>query len=318
MISRELVADQLHHTLETVDLNLPGTCMRGKVRDSWHRDGRRLIVTSDRVSAYDVVLTTIPFKGQVLNQMAAFWFEATRDIVPNHVVSLPAPNAMIVRDVEPLKVEMIVRGYLTGTTSTSIWTHYKNGGRNFCGNPLPDGLVKDQALPHALLTPSTKAEQGEHDESVSAEEIVKRSLVSRDIMDQLSRISLALFARGTEIAARQGIILVDTKYEFGLLDGKVILIDEIHTPDSSRFWYADTYQQRLKEGAEQRRIDKDVMRTWLAERGFTGDGPVPPITDELRIEAALKYIEAYEAITGSTFDAEPGPVGPRLARITDY
>jgi phosphoribosylaminoimidazole-succinocarboxamide synthase len=318
VIGKDLLAAQLPHTLDSADLNLPGTCSRGKVRDSWHREGRRLIVTSDRVSAFDVVLTTIPFKGQVLNQMAAFWFDATRDIVANHMVSLPDPNAMIVRDAEPLKVEMVVRGYLTGTTSTSVWTHYRNGVRDFCGNPLAEGMRKDERFPKPLLTPSTKAEIGEHDESVSAAEIVRRGHVDQATMDELCRVSLELFARGQEIAARQGIILVDTKYEFGLLDGKVILIDEIHTPDSSRFWYADTYEERYTKGEEQRRIDKDVLRTWLSARGFTGDGPVPPITEDVRIEAAWKYIEAFETITGNPFRAEVGPVAQRLARITDY
>jgi len=318
VIGKDLLAAQLPHTLDSADLDLPGTCSRGKVRDSWNRDGRRLIVTSDRVSAFDVVLTTIPFKGQVLNQMAAFWFDATRDIVANHMVSLPDPNAMIVRDAEPLKVEMVVRGYLTGTTSTSVWTHYRNGVRDFCGNPLAEGMRKDERFPKPLLTPSTKAEIGEHDESVSAAEIVRRRHVDQATMDELCRVSLELFARGQEIAARQGIILVDTKYEFGLLDGKVILIDEIHTPDSSRFWYADTYEERYTKGEEQRRIDKDVLRTWLSARGFTGDGPVPPITEDVRIEAAWKYIEAFETITGNPFRAEVGPVAQRLARITDY
>lgn len=318
VIAKDLLEAQLSHTLDSANLDLPGTCSRGKVRDSWYRDGRRLIVTSDRVSAFDVILTTIPFKGEVLNRMAAFWFEATRDIVPNHMVSLPDPCAMIVRDAEPLKVEMVVRGYLTGNTSTSVWTHYQRGVREFCGNPLPEGLRKDQRFDTPLLTPSTKAEIGEHDESVSADEIVRRGHVDRATMDELCRISLELFRRGQEVAARQGIILVDTKYEFGLLDGRVILIDEIHTPDSSRFWYADTYEEHFLKGGEQRRIDKDVLRTWLAERGFTGDGPVPPITDGMRVEAAARYIEAFEAITGTPFTAEVGPVAGRLARITDY
>ncbi len=319
MIDRSIAQEQLALACDEIRLDLPGVRQSGKVRDSWHREGRRLIVTSDRVSAYDVVLTTVPFKGQVLNQMAAYWFEQTRDIVDNHVVSLPDPNAMIVRDVEPLKVEMVVRGYLTGTTSTSVLTHYKKGVREFCGNVLPEGMRKDQAFAEPILTPSTKAEQGDHDESVAAEEIVRRGHVSADMMEELGRISMALFKRGTEIAARQGIILVDTKYEFGLVDGRIVLIDEIHTPDSSRFWYTDTYQARFEAGEEQRRIDKDVMRTWLAERGFTGDGPVPEIDENLRIEACLKYIEAFEAITGTTFQADPGDVNERLrANIRDY
>lgn len=312
-MKQELIREQLGCALDTVTLDLPGTRQIGKVRESWAHGGRRLIVTTDRVSAFDRVLGTIPFKGQVLNQLALFWFDETKDIVPNHVLSVPDPNAIIVQDLEPLMVEMVVRGYITGNTSTSAWTHYQKGVREFCGNRLPDGLKKDQKLASAIVTPSTKAEQGEHDESVSPDEIVKRGILSRDMMDELSRISLALFERGTRIAARQGIILVDTKYEFGLKDGRIVLMDEIHTPDSSRFWYADTYQARFAAGEEQRRIDKDHLRGWLAERGFTGDGAVPPLTDEVRISAAAKYIEAFETVTGTGFKASVGDVGARLS-----
>ena len=310
---------QLAHTLDHVELDLPGERQIGKVREAWAREGRRLIVTTDRVSAFDRVLGTIPFKGQVLNQLAAFWFDATRDLVPNHVLSVPDPNALIVQDLQPLLVEMVVRGYVTGNTSTSAWTHYQKGVRDFCGNILPEGLRKDQRLPAPIVTPSTKGDAGAHDESLAPAECVRRGLVPQRVMDELVEISLALYGRGVQVAARQGVILVDTKYEFGLRDGRVTLMDEIHTPDSSRFWYADSYQELFEAGAEQRRIDKDHLRTWLAARGFLGDGPLPEITDEARVSTAQKYIEAYEAITGRAFQAQPGPVGERLKNtLTDY
>jgi len=313
VMDSRIIHEQLAHTLDAVDLTLPGERYQGKVREAWAREGRRLLVTTDRVSAFDRVLTTIPFKGQVLNQLALFWFNATRDVCPNHILSTPDPNAIVVQDLTPLKVEMVVRGYITGNTSTSAWTHYQKGVRDFCGNLLPDGLRKDQQLAAPIVTPSTKADLGDHDESVSPAEIVRRGDVPGDIMDQLVDISLALFRRGVEQAARQGIILVDTKYEFGLdAQGRVTLMDEIHTPDSSRYWYADSYQQLFEQGAEQRRIDKDHLRTWLAARGFTGDGPSPHIPDEVRVSTAQKYIEAYEVITGQAFHAQPGSVLERL------
>ena len=312
MIANDQLRAQIPHSLDQVELDLPGVRNIGKVREAWAREGRRLIVTTDRVSAFDRVLTTIPFKGQVLNQLAVFWFEQTTDIVPNHIVSVPDPNAMIVRDLEPLLVEVVVRGYLTGQSSTSAWTHYQRGVREFCGNALPDGMRKDQAFANPIVTPSTKAAQGEHDESVSADEIVRRGIVSRDIMDELVRISLALFARGQELAGRQGILLVDTKYEFGLDGDQIVLMDEIHTPDSSRFWYADEYQSRFDAGEEQKRIDKDYIRNWLKDRGFLGDGDAPEIPDEVRIEAARRYIEAFEVITGRGFQPAAGNVLQRL------
>jgi phosphoribosylaminoimidazole-succinocarboxamide synthase len=313
------ISAQLAHTLDKVELDLPGQRHSGKVREAWSRGGRRLIVTTDRVSAFDRVLATIPFKGQVLNQLAAFWFDNTRDLAPNHVLGVPDPNAIVVRDLEPILVEMVVRGYITGNTSTSAWTHYQKGVRDFCGNRLPEGLRKDQQLAAPIVTPSTKAGEGAHDESISPREAVARGIVSQQVMDELVEISLALFERGRRVAAQQGVILVDTKYEFGLADGRVTLMDEIHTPDSSRFWYADSYHELFEQGAEQRRIDKDHLRTWLAARGFLGDGPQPEITDEVRVSTAQKYIEAYEAITGQLFQAQPGPVLERLrGALTGY
>lgn len=320
MIERAAIERQLAHVLDDVDLQLPGERSLGKVREAWARDGRRLIVTTDRVSAFDRVLATIPFKGQVLNQLALFWFEETKDLAPNHILAAPDPNAIVVQDLDPLKVEMVVRAYITGNTSTSAWTHYAKGVRDFCGNRLPEGLRKDERLAEPIVTPSTKAEQGEHDESVSPAEIVRRGHLDARTMEQLVEISLALFKRGTEVAARQGVLLVDTKYEFGRdREGRIVLMDEIHTPDSSRYWYADTYQELFEAGAEQRRIDKDHLRTWLADHGFKGEGAAPTVPDEVRCQVAEKYIEAYETISGLAFVAEPGNVLARLKKnLTDY
>ena len=296
------------NTLDATDFGI-GRLFRGKVRDNYILGNRRAIVTTDRISAFDVVLGTIPLKGQTLNQMSAFWFDVTRHAVPNHMISVPDPNVMIVRECEPLPVEMVVRAYVTGVTSTSIWTHYQKGVRNFCGNLLPDGLRKDQKLAAPILTQSTKAEKGLHDESVSRKDILERKLVSEEDFDAMAEASFKLFGLGTKIAARQGLILVDTKYEFGKdSEGKIVVIDEVHTPDSSRFWYASDYEPNFAAGKEQRRIDKEYVRKWYADRGFTGDGIPPPMTDEVKVEAAKRYIEAFETITGQKFVPQQGNV----------
>ena len=313
MIDEEKLKQQISHTFDKTDFPL-GDKYEGKVRDNYTKGDKRFIIVTDKVSAFDRVLTTIPFKGQVLNQMAAFWFEETKDIVKNHVLDLPDPNVMVTKEVKPIMVEMVVRGYLTGQSSTSAWTHYEKGVRNFCGNELEDGMKMDQKFDTPIITPSTKAEQGEHDESISAEECVKRGLVTQEMMDKLSEVSLALFARGTEISAKQGIILVDTKYEFGLIDGELILIDEIHTPDSSRFWFSKEYQERFEKSESQRKIDKEYLRKWLIEKGFNGDGEIPEIPEEVKVKAAQKYIQAYELITGKQFSAEVGDVLPRIEK----
>jgi len=301
MLDEKTLRDSLQNTLEKTSLPL-GKKYEGKVRDNYIQGNRRIIITTDRVSAFDVVLGTIPFKGQVLNQMAAFWFERTKHIVKNHMLFCPDPNVMVVKQCKPLPVEMVVRAYITGVTKTSAWYNYQRGVRNFCGNILPEGLKKDQKLDRPILTPSTKAEKGGHDESISPEEVVRRGLVSKELMDRLSEISFKLFDLGSRLVARQGIILVDTKYEFGLdEDGNIVLIDEVHTPDSSRFWYQDTYQQLFDAGQEQKKIDKEYVRKWLADQGYRGDGKPPELTDNVRIEAAKRYIEAYEKVTGQKF-----------------
>lgn len=293
-------------TLERTDLDFLGQKYQGKVRDNYTTpDGRRFIVVSDRISAFDRVLGTLPFKGQVLNSLAAFWFEETRGIVPNHLISVPDPNAMECREVKPLPIEMIVRAYLTGVSSTSILTAYKQGAREFCGHTLPDGLSPHEALPEPLVTPTTKAPQGEHDENISRAQIIAKNILSAELFDEAARHALALFAHGQKLCAARGLILVDTKYEFGLdAQGRMLLIDEIHTPDSSRFWFATSYRERMAQGKSPESFDKEYVRRWLVEQGYKGDGPSPTLPDDVRVEAARRYIEACETIRGSSFEPD--------------
>lgn len=313
MISNEDLFAQIPYCLKATDFPTLGNKYEGKVRDNYSKDGKRFIIVTDRLSAFDRVIALIPFKGQVLNQMAKFWFDQTGDIAQNHVIEFPDPNMVVAKECRAMPVEMIVRGYITGVTSTSIWTHYEKGVRNFCGNQLPDGLKKNQKLEKPILTPSTKAEHGEHDESVSREQILERGIITPEQFDAMADIAMRLYQRGVEIAAKQGIILVDTKYEFGISpEGKIVLIDEIHTPDSSRFWFADEYEKRLQSGEEQKKIDKEYLREWLADRGFRGDGEIPAIPDDIRVETARRYIEAFELITGQKFEASVGDVDARL------
>ncbi len=308
MINEIILKQQLKNTLEKTNFNF-GNAKKyfGKVRDNYILDGKRLMITTDRISAFDVVLTTLPFKGQVLNQMSQFWFEKTRRIVQNAVIDIPDPNVTVARNCKSIMVEFVVRGYITGVTTTSMWYNYERGVREFCGHKLPNELRKDEKLPLPLLTPSTKAEKGQHDESVSRMEVIKRGLLTAAEFDEIATVSMKLFELGQKIAAKQGIILVDTKYEFGYDEnGKVTLIDEVHTPDSSRFWFADTYEELFRQGKEQRKIDKEYVRKWLSDRSFVGEGAVPPIPDEIRVEAARRYIEAYELVTGQPLKVQPG------------
>lgn len=272
----------------------------GKVRDVYDIDDRYLVmVATDRISAFDVILPKgIPYKGQVLNQIADFFLDATKDIVPNWKVAVPDPMVTVGLRCQPLKIEMIVRGYLAG----SAWRDYKAGARSICGVSLLEGLRENQKLPHPILTPTTKADAG-HDLNISREEIIAQGIVAEDIYEQVEKYALALFARGQEMAARQGLILVDTKYEFGILDGKVILIDEIHTPDSSRYFYSEGYEERFEKGEPQRQLSKEFVRQWLIEHDFMGKPgqKVPEMTPEYCEEVSKRYIELYEHITGKTF-----------------
>lgn len=313
-MDRNRIEEALKWTIGETSLPNMGEPVRGKVRDSYVHEGMRVLVTTDRISAFDRVLGTIPYKGAVLNLISRFWFDHTAERIPNHVKEIPHPNVLVAVDCEPLPVEMVMRSYLTGVTSTSIWTHYENGSRNFAGNPLPDGMKKNEKLREPILTPSTKAQHGDHDETVSGEEIVSRGLLDQATFDQVAQMSFTLFEMGQTWAARRGLILVDTKYEFGRRpDGEIVLIDEVHTPDSSRYWMADSYEKRLSEGQEPQGLDKEYVRRWLKEtHGYTGDGPVPEIPDEVRVEAAHRYIALYELITGEPFDPGEGSLLDRL------
>jgi len=313
----EVLHGQLDRTLERTDFPGLGKRYEGKVRDNYStEDGRRILVATDRISAFDVVLGTIPFKGQVLNQIAQYWFEETAKIAPNHVLSVPDPNVTIGRECVPLKAEFILRAYLTGVTTTSIWYAYERGAREFCGHHLPQGMKKNQKLPRPLLTPSTKAEKGDHDVSVSRAELIAMGAISAEDFDRAAEMAERLFAFGQRRAAERGLILVDTKYELGrTADGEIVVIDEIHTPDSSRYWYADDYELRLSRGEEPRGLDKEYVRRWLvSERNYRGEGPPPPLTDEVRVEAARRYIATFELLTGRAFVPDTSDPRPRIAR----
>lgn len=306
----------LAHPLATTDFPTLGKKYEGKVRDNYTlTDGRRVLVTTDRISAFDRVLGTLPLKGQVLNFVAAWWFEKTRHLAPNHVLGVPDPNVLVARECTPLPVEMVVRAYLTGTTSTSIWVHYERGSRQFCGHALPNGLRKHERLPEPLLTPSTKAHDGGHDVSASREEILALTGMPAAEFDRAGEIAMALFREGQRICAERGLILVDTKYELGKTpEGEIVVIDEIHTPDSSRFWYEKSYAERFAEGRDPESFDKEYVRRWLVEQGFRGEGPIPFIPDDVKIEAVLRYIEAVEQITGEPFVPNLEDPAARLAR----
>ena len=281
----------------------------GKVRDMYRVDGLRVLIASDRISAFDRVLGAVPFRGQVLNQLAAWWFEATRDLAANHVVAVPDPNVTIAREAEPLPVEVIVRGYITGSTTTSLWYLYERGERAPYGAPLPEGLAKNDPLPEPVLTPTTKAAPGEHDERLTAAEVTERGLVEPALWARVQQVALALFSRGQEVARRGGLVLVDTKYEFGLLGDELVLIDEVHTPDSSRYWDLAAYER-----GEIVHYDKEHLRLWYAARGFRGEGEPPPLAPELARELAELYVSVFERLTGARFEPGERPAGPRIQR----
>jgi len=304
-----VITSQLSSTVAETHFDFLSNRYGGKVRDTYFLDERLVLVTTDRISAFDHVLKqTIPFKGQVLNQLASYFFEQTSDIVLNHVLDLPDPNVTIARRCASIPVEFVVRGYLAG----HAWRTYNAGLRTLCGKSLPDGLRQNSRLPTPILTPATKADQG-HDEDISRAEIIERKILSESMFKELERISLALYERGTQKAAEHGLILVDTKYEFGLdSNDEIVLIDEIHTPDSSRYFYTDSYVELLKANEPQRQLSKEFVREWLMDRGFQGlEGQVlPDLTESFRTEVSLRYIELFETITGSKFapDLSQDPV----------
>ncbi len=314
MTDVELIRKALATPLEATALDALGTKYEGKVRDNYTTaDGRRYIATTDRISTFDRVIGTLPLKGQVLQWVAAFWFEQTKDLVDNHLLSVPDPNVMECMECTPLGAEMVVRGYITGVTSTSIWHHYSEGKRTFCGHDLPEGLKQHQQLERPLLTPSTKAPKGGHDVSLSRAELIEGGHITAEDFDAAAELAMKLFAFGQKHCAKQGLILVDTKYEFGKdASGKVRVIDEVHTPDSSRYWFAESYEERFAQGLPPESFDKEYVRRWLAEQGFKGDGPIPVVPDDIRIEAMRRYITACETITGTSFEPNLEEPAPRM------
>jgi phosphoribosylaminoimidazole-succinocarboxamide synthase len=316
MVDPQRVEPYLEQALGDIEIAELPNHSRGKVRDSYDlADGRRIIIASDRLSAFDRVLTTIPLKGQALTQIARFWFDATRDLCPNHIEAYPDPNVALCRRLHILPVEIVVRGYLTGTTNTSIWPMYKAGRREMYGIRFPEGLRENQALDRPIITPTTKAVDGEHDTPLSAREIVARGLLTAAQWQTVADHALALFERGRALARERGLILVDTKYEFGFDgDGRILVADEIHTPDSSRYWLLDSYERRFARGERPDSFDKDVVRNWVNARCDPCRGPIPEIPRELRLQAAATYIGVFESITGQEF-AWPHAAIPPLRRI---
>jgi phosphoribosylaminoimidazole-succinocarboxamide synthase len=302
---------QLPHTLGQVKLAGLGDHYQGKVRDTYRRGDRLVLVTSDRLSAFDHVLTTLPFKGEVLNRLAAFWFERTRHVVPNHVLEVPDPNVTVARACEPYALEVVVRGYLTG----SLWRDYQKGTHTAYGLPIEAGMRKDERFPSPIITPATKEKYGKHDEPISEAELLARGLATPREWARITEAALGLFAEGQKWARTRGLILVDTKYEFGKVGDELYVIDEMHTPDSSRYWMADEYEARFNKGEDQRMLDKENIRQWLIrERGFSGEGTPPAIPDDVRVDLATKYLAAYERITGTPLELNVGDVHARIEK----
>ena len=307
---KDIITSQLQHTLNDSisDLDNLGRHYRGKVRDNYYLDNQILMVTSDRVSAFDHVLGTIPFKGQILSDIASFWFHKTQDIVPNHYIKSIDPQVLLVKEAKPLPVEVIVRKYITG----SLWRDYENSKHHVYDLDFGDNLVKNQKFDSPILTPSTKEEYGKHDMPISKKEIINQKLVDKDIYELAEKYALQLFAEGEKWAKQQGLILVDTKYEFGLVDGELIVIDEIHTPDSSRYWIADEYEERFQNGDDQLMLDKENIRQWLISKGFSGEGTPPELDEDIRVLLSEKYIELYKILTGQDFNPSIGDVSNRI------
>ena len=288
---------------KTINLKRFGKKYSGKTRDYYIKSGKRIIISTDRISAFDKNLGYIPYKGQVLNQISLFWFDKTKDIIENHLISSPDPNVMIVKNAKLIPIEMVVRGYITGVTGTSIWGSYEKGERIIYGLKFKNGLKKNQKLPKPIITPTTKAEKG-HDERLTRDEIIKTKIVSEKLYKQMEKASLRLFERGTKICSKAGIILVDTKYEFGIYKNTLILIDEIHTPDSSRFWIKKTYKERFEKGLEPENFDKEFLRLWYAKRGYKGEGIPPKMPKKIIKKISDRYISIFEKLTKQKFVKE--------------
>ncbi len=309
MTNKQSIVAAIPGALLRTDLPELGERIEGKVRDIYLQEGQRVLITTDRVSAFDRVLGAIPFKGQVLNQLSAWWFDQVKDVVSNHVLSVPDPNVTIGVEADALPVEVIVRGFITGVTSTSLWTLYDQGVDRPYGLDLPVGLKKNDPLPEPVITPTTKATGGAHDERLTSDEVVEQGLVEPALWKQVQEAALEVFKQGQRVAAEAGLILVDTKYEFGLIDGELALIDEVHTPDSSRYWIADTYGL-----GEPQNYDKEFLRLWFVDQGYRGDGPAPSMPDEFVAEVAGRYIDAYERLTGETFEPGEQPAADRIRK----
>ena len=302
---------QLDFTLSETRFDALGTRYRGKVRDVYRKDDRLFLIATDRLSAFDKVLTTIPFKGEVLNRLASFWFEKTAHVVKNHVLDVPDGNVTVARATHPFAIEVVVRGYLTG----SLWREVERGERRLYGVPIPEGMGKDLAFPAPILTPTTKAAPGEHDAPLTEADILARGLATAKEWGAIQEMSLALFREGQAWARSRGLLLVDTKYEFGKVGSTLYLIDEIHTPDSSRYWRASEYERRLKAGEDQAMLDKETVRQWLIrEKGFSGHGPLPLIPEEVRLRTAETYLTAYQEITGTPLRLVVGAVDERIQK----
>jgi phosphoribosylaminoimidazole-succinocarboxamide synthase len=328
MIPESSIRAQLPFTLGQLDLPALGELYRGKVRDNYSRGDRIVMITTDRVSAFDHVLGTIPFKGEVLSRLTQFWFDKVKDLAPTHLIEAPDPSVMVVKRARALPVEIVIRGYITG----SLWRDYQAGKAGAYGIAWPKGLRKDQRFETAVITPSTKAEYGKHDEPISEAEILRQGLVTPEVWREATAIAHRLFQRGQEWAASRGLILVDTKYEMGIVaeEGpagrgatskpeqsadKLVVIDEIHTPDSSRYWVADGYAERFARGDDQEMLDKENIRQWLIkEHGFSGHGKPPPLTDDVRVMLASKYMQVFEQLTGTAFESRVGSVAERIQK----
>lgn len=306
-----VLSEQLGHTLAETHLDALGERYRGKVRDVYRQGDRLFLVATDRLSAFDRVLTTIPFKGEVLNRLAQFWFEHTRDLVPNHLLDMPDPNVTVARATRPYAVEVVVRGYLTG----SLWRDVQKGAHTAYGLDLPPDMGKDAAFDEPILTPSTKAAVGEHDEPLSEAEVVRRGIVGARDWGRIREAALALFRAGQAWCRTRGLLLVDTKYEFGTVGDRLYVIDEMHTPDSSRFWRAASYAERLASGTDQEMLDKETVRQWLIrEKGFSGHGPIPVIPESVRLQTAELYLRAYAELTGTALTPVAGDVEARIQK----
>lgn len=332
MIQAKTILTSITDCLETVDIPGLGVKNQGKVRDYYILPDKRVIITTDRQSAFDRVLGLIPYKGAVLNQLAAFWFNKTGKIVPNHLLSVPDPNVSVTRNLTGIPIEMIVRGYISGVTGTSIWGSYQKGERMIYGINFPEGLTKNMKLLTPVITPTTHGDltgAGGHDERLTREQILSKDFYEqvvvnfldltrpdfKKIYQQMEEAALEVFRFGSNLALKNGLILVDTKYEFGIDEqGKLHLMDEVHTPDSSRFWKADTYQSRLKKGDEPENFDKEFLRLWYAERGYKGDGTPPIMSDELIVALSQRYIQVYEMLTGEKFDVFDYPAEERIIK----